>query len=109
MKYNFKLIALILLLNNQIVSAQEQVIDTKKDKMRKVVQLDLDKDSKISKEEFILAANAEFDKLDLNKDGVLTRNELREFKSLKDEIKNFNENSEKHLKHLKKKNKVDMQ
>jgi hypothetical protein len=107
--FNLKLISLILLLNTQVAFAQEKVVDDKRCKNIKLIQLNLDKDSKISKEDFMLAASAEFEKLDKNKDGFITRSELREFKSLKEEIRNFNENNEKHLKHLKKRNKVDMQ
>lgn len=85
-----KVITLFLIVNTQLVSAQERgIIPEKRYKTDRLEQMDKDKDSKVSKDEFISSANAEFERIDLNKDGFITTEELKNFRSLKNEIRNF--------------------
>lgn len=87
-----KVVALILLVNTSLVFAQDkEIISDKRYKVGKLEKMDTNKDSKISKDEFIFSANTEFEKIDINKDGIITLEELRVNRSLKEEIRNFNQ------------------
>jgi hypothetical protein len=94
MKYKILVKALLLaiLSNTSLVFAQnKEVVSEKGYKVSKLEKMDTNKDSKISKDEFMFSANSEFEKIDINKDGFITIEELRIHRSLKEEIRSFNQ------------------
>ena len=87
-----KALLLVILSNTSVVFAQDkETIFEKRYKLGKLEKMDMNKDSKISRDEFMVLANTEFEKIDINKDGVISAEELRVHRSLKEEIRNFNQ------------------